>query len=68
MKQHGLEFEIQVNEYLTHLTRLFLSHRTGMKAHNQTTIFMIVKLGVVQNHCFQFNLITVTNLQKQEDF
>ena len=29
---------------------------------------MIIKLGVVQNHCFQFNLILVTNLQKQEDF
>ena len=57
-----------VNEYLTHLTLLFSSHRTGVKNHYQTTIFMIVKLGGVQNQCFQFNLITVTNLQKHEDF
>ena len=57
-----------VNEYLTHLTLLFSSHRTGVKNHDQTTIFMITKLGVVQNHCFQFILITVRNLQIQEDF
>ena len=57
-----------VNEYLTHLTFLFSSIRTGVKNHYQTTIFIIIKLGVVQNHCFQFNLITVRNLQKQEDF
>ena len=57
-----------VNEYLTHLTLPFSSIRTGVKNHYQTTILIIIKLGGVQSQCFQFNLITVTNRQKHEDF